>query len=114
MEMSIALWPTAVVALVQATVTPFWIVLLNSPPAWIVAFSVFAKFVLAPAFNKWIRHEFRAEFALLAQFPLVVQRIETLEKAVEHIADMPEEIAHIRGSVDAIANMMAPPTHPHR
>jgi ferritin len=85
----------------QAPSPPTNVVLdvLRSPAVVIGACAVFVRWVMAPAVTNYMRHELQEELSKLAQFPLFVERVKTLEIAIEKLSVVPEALARIEEQV---------------
>jgi hypothetical protein len=88
----------------QVPPTPTNVVLdvLRSPAVVIGACAVFIRWVMAPAVTNYMRHELQAELGQLSQFPLFVERVKTLESAIEKLSVVPEALARIEEQVESL------------
>jgi len=82
--------------------TPVWLEILRSPAVVIFSLTIFAKFLAAPAITHWTRANMQDELRMLAQFPLLVQRLEAMEKLMGELSKIPEQLAHIEGALERL------------
>ena len=74
---------------------PWWLEAIRSPAAVILALTLCTKLVIAPAIATYIRHELQNELKQIAEFPLLVDRVERIEKSSEVLAGMSVQLGRI-------------------
>jgi hypothetical protein len=75
---------------------------IRSPAVVIAAIALGVRWVIAPAITNYMRHELQAELAQLGQFPLFVERVKSVELAIEKLSAVPEALARIEEQVESL------------
>ncbi len=77
---------------------------IRSPAVVIAAIALGVRWVIAPAVTNYMRHELQAELKELSQFPLFVERVKSVELAIERLSGVREDVSDIR---ETLAGMNA-------
>lgn len=75
---------------------------IRSPAVVIAAIALGVRWVIAPAVTNYMRHELQSELSQLAQFPLFVERVKSVELAIERLSEVPESLARIEEQVASL------------
>ena len=75
---------------------------LRSPAVVIGACAVFVRWVIGPAVTNYMRQGMQDELRVLGQFPLFVERVKTVELAIERLSEIPEALARIEATVESL------------
>jgi hypothetical protein len=78
----------------------FWKDLTEASAALLAAVAFFMRWVIAPATRNYLREDLKPELDKANRVPLLEERVERIEGAIEKLSEMPASLARIEGFLE--------------